>query len=69
MNAKLRVWNMILLTVALLGALAGWMLGKDPGDLTGVFGILGISQGALEAGMVAKRATFKQEAVDAKRTS
>ncbi len=66
MNAKLRVWNMILLTIALIGALVGWMVFKvDPTQLTAVFATLGISQGALEGGMVAKRATFKKEAVDA----
>lgn len=66
MNAKLRVWNMILLTVALLGALVGWgYFGQDPSQLTTVFATLGISQVGLEGGMVAKRHTFKKEAVDA----
>ena len=70
MNAKLRVWNMVLLTVALVGALVGWMVFKvDPTQLTAVFATLGISQGALEGGMVAKRATFKKEAVDAERAA
>lgn len=69
MNAKLRVWNMILLTVALLGALVGWAWFKvDPSQLTSVFATLGISQGALEAGNVGKRATFKTEAVNALRS-
>ena len=54
---------MCLLTIALLGALVGWILGHDPAQLVGIFATLGISQGALEAGMVGKRATFKQEAV------
>lgn len=63
-NAVLRKWNMILLTVALLGALIGWgWFGQDPSQLTGVFATLGISQAALEAGGVGKRATFKKEAV------
>lgn len=64
MNAKLRIWNMILLTLALLGALAGWLAGRDPSLLTGVLGTLGVSQVGLEAGNVGKRATFKKEAVD-----
>ena len=37
------------------------------GLLTGVFATLGISQGALEAGNVGKRHTFKAEAVEALR--
>jgi hypothetical protein len=60
---------MVLLTIALVGALAGWMLGRDPTQLTGLVTVLGISQGALEGGMVAKRATFKKEAVDALHTA
>lgn len=65
MNKKLRVWNMVLLTIALLGVLAGWLMGHDPSQLTGLIGTLGISQVGLEAGNVGKRATFKKEAVDA----
>ncbi len=61
-NALLRKWNMVLLTLALLGALIGWYTGQDPSQLTGVFATLGISQAALEAGGVGKRATFKKEA-------
>jgi hypothetical protein len=56
---------MVLLTIALLGALVGWFLGRDPSLLTGVLGTLGVSQVGLEAGNVGKRATYKQEAVDA----
>ena len=64
-NKLLRKWNMMLLTVALFGALIGWWYGQDPTQLTGVFATLGISQGALEAGNVGKRHTFKAEAVEA----
>ncbi len=54
---------MVLLTLALLGALVGWgWFGQDPSQLTGVFATLGLSQAALEAGGVGKRATFKKEA-------
>ncbi len=63
-NAKLRRWNMVLLTIALLGALGGWWFGRDPTQLTGLLATLGISQAALEAGGVGKRATFKKEAAD-----
>lgn len=56
---------MALLWIVVLGALAGWFLGRDPSQLTGLIATLGISQGALEGGMALKRATFKQEAVDA----
>lgn len=56
---------MVLLTLIVLGALVGWGFGRDPSQLTGLIATLGISQGALEAGMVGKRHTFKQEAVDA----
>ena len=62
MNSKLRVWNMLLLSAVTLGALAGWILGRDPSQLTGLIGVLGLSQGALEAGMVGKRKTFNPEA-------
>lgn len=69
MNAKLRIWNMILLTLFSVGAIVGWMLGKDPGQLVGLVTVLGVSQGALEAGNIGKRATFKKEAVDALRST
>ena len=69
MNAKLRIWNMVLLSIALLGALVGWGFGRDPSQLTGLIATLGISQGVLEGGMAAKRATFKKEAHDALRPS
>jgi len=65
MNKLLRRWNMVLLTIALLGALWGWYYGQDPTQLTGIFATLGISQGALEAGNIGKRATFKPEAHEA----
>jgi hypothetical protein len=53
---------MLLLSLVTLGALIGWILGNDPSQLTGLIGVLGISQGALEAGMVGKRKTFNPEA-------
>lgn len=57
---------MVLLTIALIGALVGWAYFKvDPSQLTTVFATLGISQVGLEGGMVAKRHTFKKEAFDA----
>jgi hypothetical protein len=56
---------MALLWLLVIGALVGWALGRDPSQLTGLVATLGISQGALEGGMALKRATFKQEAVDA----
>lgn len=55
---------MVLLTIIVLVALAGWIAGRDPGMLTGLIGTLGISQVGLEAGNVGKRATFKKEAVE-----
>jgi hypothetical protein len=65
-NVKLRIWNMALLWVVVLSALIAWMfMGRDPGLLTGLVATVGISQGALEAGNIGKRATFKKEAVDA----
>lgn len=56
---------MALLWVIVLVALYGWLTEHDPSQLVGLVVTLGISQGALEAGMAAKRATFKKEAVDA----
>lgn len=56
---------MVFLGITVLGALFGWLvLDKDPTGLMVVFGALAGTQTALEAGMAAKRATFKKEAVD-----
>lgn len=63
MNAKLRAWNLVFLGLAVVGALVGWMLGKEPGQLMVVFGAITTTAAALEAGAVGKRATFKAEAV------
>ena len=64
MTDKIRTWNMILFSAAVLGALVGWMLGKDPGQLAFLLGTLGATTGIGEASAVGKRATFKKEAVD-----
>ncbi len=66
MNAKLRAWNMVFLGATVLGALVGWIFfDRDPSQLMVVFGALTGTATALEAGNVGKRATFKQEAVNA----
>lgn len=64
LNAKLRAWNMALFGVSVVGALIGWILGKDPSQLVVLFGALTGTATALEAAMVGKRATFKKEAAD-----
>lgn len=66
MNAKLRKWNMYMLSLIVLGAMVGWLfLDKDPNQLMGILGTLGFTTASLEAGNVGKRATFKKEAVEA----
>ena len=65
----LRLWNMILWSLMVVVALAGWLLGKDPGQLTGLIGFGALSVGIGEASNVGKRATFKKEAVELERES
>lgn len=67
MNAKLRAANIVFLGIATVGAIVGWILGKDPSQLMVVFGALTGTTTALTAGMIGKRQTFKPEAVDALR--
>jgi len=62
MNAKLRAWNLIFVGTLTVGALVGWMFfDKNPAQLVGLAGALGIAQVGLEASMVGKRATTKPE--------
>lgn len=63
MNAKLRAWNLVFLGLAVVAALVGWILGKEPAQLMVVFGAITTTAAALEAGNIGKRATFKIEAV------
>ena len=67
LNARLRGWNMVLLGLTVLGALGGWIAGRDPSTLMVVFAALTSSQVGLEAAMVGKRATFKKEAQEVSR--
>jgi len=62
-NAKLRAWALVFLGLAVIGAIIGWLLDKDPNQLMVVFGALTGIITALEAGNVGKRATFKKDAV------
>jgi hypothetical protein len=52
---RFRVWNMILLSAAVLVSLAGWLLGKDPGQLAFLLGTLATTAGIGEASKHAKR--------------
>ena len=61
---KIRLWNVGLFTVAVLATLAGWLLGKDPTQLSVLNGTLATAIGIGEASAVGKRATFKKEAVE-----
>lgn len=45
-------------------ALIGWLLGYDPGDLTGVLGVAVTALGVGEASNVGKRATTNPELMD-----
>jgi hypothetical protein len=57
---------MRILTFVMIGAMVGWLFfDKDPNQLVGILGTLGVSTVGLEAGNVGKRATFKKEAVEA----
>lgn len=60
---KIRLWNVGLFTVAVLVALGGWILEKDPGQLAFLIGTLATAIGIGEASAVGKRATFKKEAL------
>ena len=66
MTAKLRYWNMVMLSLIVAGAMAGWLfMDKDPNQLMGIIGTLGFTTAALEGSNIGKRATFKKEAVEA----
>lgn len=60
---KIRLWNVGLFTVAIVVALGGWLLGKDPGQLGIIIPTLATAIGIGEASAVGKRATFKKEAL------
>ena len=46
---KLRLWNMILFTIMVVGGVAGWLLGKDPNQLAVLLGAVTAALGIGEA--------------------
>ena len=64
-TTKFRVLFAALFTVSVIVALVGWMLDKDPTQLTGLIGMCVGAIGFGEASNVGKRATFKVEAMEA----
>lgn len=58
---KVRTVVLILFALVVLGALGGWMLGRDPAQLAGLLTILTFALGIGEASNVGKRLTTKPE--------
>ncbi len=52
---------MALLGCTVIGAIIGWLIGKDPAALMVVFGSLTGTTTALEAANIGKRVTFKRD--------
>ena len=62
MTDKVRGWLLVLFGVGTLVTLGGWIVGRDPTQLSFLLGSLATGVGIGEASAIGKRATFKPEA-------
>ena len=54
-TGTIRKWNMVLLGVTTIFALAGWLMGRDPGDLAALFALFAATTGVGEVSSYGKK--------------